>query len=181
MLNHILQFTVVLVVMTGLTVLMGKFLTKVFTGTRHTWAERATYRVLGVRPDDTMRWARYAMALLLSNAAMLLLGYALLRLQTAMPLNPLGLAAQSPDLAFNTAVTFMTNTNWQAYSGAGAARLPGSGLPRLGPCRRDDRRRDASAFAARDQHVARHDQPFAGTESRGANGRGFRGIVLAHP
>ncbi len=117
MLNHILQFTVVLAVMTGLAVLMGKFLTSVFTGTRHTWAERATYRLLGVRPDDTMRWARYAMALLLSNAAMLLLGYALLRLQTAMPLNPLGLAAQSPDLAFNTAASFLTNTNWQAYSG----------------------------------------------------------------
>ena len=56
-------------------------------------------------------------ALLLSNAAMMLLAYLLLRLQGWLPLNGLGNAAQSPDLAFNTAASFITNTNWQAYGG----------------------------------------------------------------
>ena len=117
MLNPLLQFAAVLVCMTGLAVLMGKFLATVFTGTRHAMPERLTYRLLGINPDEGMGWGRYGMALLLSNGAMLLLGYLLLRLQKLMPLNPLGLAAQTPDLAFNTAASFITNTNWQAYSG----------------------------------------------------------------
>lgn len=103
--------------MTGLAVLMGKWLTLVFTGRNHALAERATYRLLGVDTAETMGWARYGSALLLSNAAMMLLGYIVLRLQGFMPLNPLGLSAQTPDLAFNTAASFITNTNWQAYSG----------------------------------------------------------------
>ena len=64
-----------------------------------------------------MGWQRYGLALLLSNGAMLLLGYALLRAQGWLPLNALGNVAQTPDLAFNTAASFVTNTNWQAYSG----------------------------------------------------------------
>lgn len=73
--------------------------------------------MLGVDPDEKMSWKRYGLALLLSNAAMLLLGYALLRLQGLLPGDTLARAAQPPDLAFNTAVSFTTNTNWQAYSG----------------------------------------------------------------
>ena len=115
--NHLLQFAVVLACMTGLAVLMGRYLAAVFTGTRHALPERATYRLLGINPDQGMSWGRYGMALVLSNAAMMLLGYLFLRLQKFMPLNPLGLEAQTPDLAFNTAVSFITNTNWQAYSG----------------------------------------------------------------
>lgn len=114
---NLMQFAVLLACMTGLTVVMGMWLAKTFTGTRHVLAERLTYRLLGIDPTEDMSWARYGMALLLSNGAMMLLGYMLLRLQGAFPLNPLGLAAQTPDLAFNTAASFITNTNWQSYSG----------------------------------------------------------------
>ncbi|NVZ61168.1 potassium-transporting ATPase subunit KdpA [Pseudomonas gingeri] len=117
MLTVLLEYALILGLMTGLAVLMGRWLTRVFCGTGHGWPERATYRLLGVDPGETMGWARYGSALLLSNGAMMLLGYLLLRLQGTMPINPLGLAAQSPDLAFNTAASFITNTNWQAYSG----------------------------------------------------------------
>ena len=117
MLSTMLEFAVILGLMTGLAILMGKWLTRVFTGRNHALAERATYRLLGIDPAETMGWARYGSALLLSNAAMMLLGYIVLRLQGFMPLNPLELSAQTPDLAFNTAASFITNTNWQAYSG----------------------------------------------------------------
>src|SRR5471032_2131214 len=110
MLSTLLEFALVLGLMTGLAVLMGKWLTRVFTGTGHALPERFTYRLLGINPLETMGWARY-------GSAMLLLGYIVLRLQALMPINPLGLAAQTPDLAFNTAASFITNTNWQAYSG----------------------------------------------------------------
>jgi K+-transporting ATPase ATPase A chain len=117
MLSNTLEFALVLVVMTGLAVLMGKWLTRVFVGASHALPERLTYRLLGIDPGRGMSWGRYGAALLLSNAAMMLLGYLLLRVQGLMPLNPLALAGQSPDLAFNTAASFITNTNWQSYSG----------------------------------------------------------------
>ena len=79
--------------------------------------ERALYRIAGVRTDEEMTWRRYAAALLLFNLLGLLAVYALQRLQSALPLNPQQLADVAPDLAFNTAVSFATNTNWQAYSG----------------------------------------------------------------
>ena len=97
MLSTLLEFTLVLGVMTGLAVLMGKWLTRVFTGTHHALPELYTYRLLGIDPQETMGWARFGSALLLSNAAMMLLGYLVLRLQAVTPINPLGLAAQSPD------------------------------------------------------------------------------------
>ncbi len=117
MLISVAAFAAALCVMTGLAVVMGKWLTRVFTDTRHALPERYTYRLLGIDPDAPMGWARYGMALLLSNAAMMALGYLVLRLQSVLPLNPLGLAPQPPDLAFNTTASFITNTNWQAYSG----------------------------------------------------------------
>ena len=108
MLSTLLEFSLVLGLMTALAVLMGKWLTRVFTGNRHALPERFTYRLLGINPLETMSWGRYGSALLLSNAAMMLLGYSILRLQAVTPINPLGLAAQTPDLAFNTAVSFIT-------------------------------------------------------------------------
>jgi potassium-transporting ATPase potassium-binding subunit len=117
MLSNLLEFAVVLGLMTGLAVLMGKWLARVFTSTSHALPERFTYRLLGIDPAQGMGWARYGSALLLSNAAMMLLGYLLLRVQGVMPLNPLALAGQTSDLAFNTAASFITNTNWQSYSG----------------------------------------------------------------
>lgn len=79
--------------------------------------ERLIYRASGVRAEDEMDWRTYAIAVLVFNALGLLVVYALQRLQGALPLNPQGLRAVSPDLAFNTAVSFATNTNWQSYSG----------------------------------------------------------------
>jgi K+-transporting ATPase ATPase A chain len=118
-----LEFILVLAVMTGLAWPMGRWLARCFDGgTDDThWApERLSYRALGVDPSERMGWARYGLALLLSNAAMMALAYLLLRLQGWLPLNGLGNAAQAPDLAFNTAASFITNTNWQAYGGEGS-------------------------------------------------------------
>ena len=113
----IIEFVLVLLLMSGLAVLMGRWLARAFDGESHWAVERMTYRVIGINPAERMGWARYGLALLLSNAAMMVLGYALLRVQGFLPLNELGNAAQAPDLAFNTAASFITNTNWQAYAG----------------------------------------------------------------
>ncbi|WP_454721668.1 potassium-transporting ATPase subunit KdpA [Delftia acidovorans] len=112
-----MEYALVLLVMTALAVPMGHWLARCFTSEHHAWIERLSFRALGVNPAERMGWQRYGLALLLSNGAMLLLGYALLRAQGWLPLNALGNAAQTPDLAFNTAASFVTNTNWQAYSG----------------------------------------------------------------
>ncbi len=77
--------------------------------------ERLIYRLGGIDPGAEMGWKRYAIALLLFNALGVLLLYALQRLQYWLPLNPQHFAAPSPDSAFNTAVSFVTNTNWQSY------------------------------------------------------------------
>jgi K+-transporting ATPase ATPase A chain len=79
--------------------------------------ERTVYRLCAVRPEDEMGWARYATALLLFNTLGALLVYALQRLQLKLPLNPQHFDAVAADLSFNTAISFVTNTNWQAYSG----------------------------------------------------------------
>jgi K+-transporting ATPase ATPase A chain len=79
--------------------------------------ERLIYRACAVRVEDEMDWRRYALALLIFNALGVLAVYALQRLQVSLPLNPQGLANVSADSSFNTALSFATNTNWQAYVG----------------------------------------------------------------
>jgi len=79
--------------------------------------EHAMYRLCGIRSTDEMDWKTYSIAMLLFNAAGLLFLYGLQRLQTLLPLNPAGFGPVPPDLAFNTAASFATNTNWQAYGG----------------------------------------------------------------
>lgn len=79
--------------------------------------EKAIYRASGIHEDDEMHWTRYARALLLFSAVGLLFTYLLQRIQAHLPLNPQGFPNVPPALAFNTAVSFTTNTNWQAYSG----------------------------------------------------------------
>jgi K+-transporting ATPase ATPase A chain len=99
---------------------LGKWLSKVGTGDLPNWAlrvERPLYRLAGVRVDEGMKWPRYALALLLFNLAGVLMVYALQRWQAALPLNPQGLGAIAPDSALNTAIAFVTNTNWQGYVG----------------------------------------------------------------
>lgn len=79
--------------------------------------ERITYRLMGVRSDAEQDWKGYTLAMLLFSLAGCLFTYALLRLQHLLPLNPQGLGPLTPHLAFNTAVSFTTNTNWQSYAG----------------------------------------------------------------
>jgi K+-transporting ATPase ATPase A chain len=79
--------------------------------------EKGIYRVCGINPAGEMTWQKYAMAVLAFSAAGFVLLYILMRLQGILPLNPQHLPAVGPDLSFNTAVSFVTNTNWQAYGG----------------------------------------------------------------
>ena len=102
---------------------LGLFMAKVLDGER-TWLspaidplERLCYRVSRVDPAEEMSWQRYAAAMLFFNMAGLFVVYGLQRLQHLLPFNPQHLGAVTPDSAFNTAVSFATNTNWQGYGG----------------------------------------------------------------
>jgi K+-transporting ATPase ATPase A chain len=79
--------------------------------------ERLLFRLSGVDPDLEQDWKGYTIALLLFSAMGVTVTYAILRLQAVLPLNPNGMGAVGPDLAWNTAVSFVTNTNWQSYGG----------------------------------------------------------------
>ena len=79
--------------------------------------ESPIYRLCGIRPDEEMGWLKYAFAILLFNVLGVLAVYALQRLQAELPLNPQAFPNVSPDSAFNTAISFATNTNWQGYGG----------------------------------------------------------------
>lgn len=81
------------------------------------WCERFIYRIAGIDPTQEMSWKHYAGAALAFNAIGFLAVYSILRLQVSLPLNPQDLPAATPDLAFNTAASFATNTNWQSYGG----------------------------------------------------------------
>jgi len=102
---------------------LGAYLARVFHGPATPLdrvlgpVERALYRACGVRPEESMDWKRYAIAMLAVNALGLVAVYALQRLQDWLPLNPQGLGAVAPDSAFNTAASFASNTNWQGYGG----------------------------------------------------------------
>lgn len=79
--------------------------------------ERGFYRLAGIDPAREQTWRQYALAMLMFQVATGLATYALLRLQGALPMNPRALPGLSPDLAMNTSISFVTNTNWQAYAG----------------------------------------------------------------
>jgi potassium-transporting ATPase potassium-binding subunit len=79
--------------------------------------ETPLYRLCGIKPDEEMGWLKYAFAILLFSVLGVLAVYALQRLQLWLPLNPQAMANVSPDSAFNTAISFVSNTNWQGYSG----------------------------------------------------------------
>ncbi len=79
--------------------------------------ERGFYKLAGIDPNAEQGWRRYALHMLLFNVALMAFTYAVLRLQGVLPGNPQGLAGLSPHLAFNTAISFTTNTNWQSYGG----------------------------------------------------------------
>ncbi len=79
--------------------------------------EKLLYRLFGIKPEDEMDWKAYAISLLVFSISGFLVVYLLQRIQGFLPLNPQKFGAVSPDLSFNTAISFITNTNWQAYGG----------------------------------------------------------------
>jgi potassium-transporting ATPase potassium-binding subunit len=122
-LNGWIQIAIYFVVLTALVVPLGRYMAQVFEGK---WTfltpifgplERGLYRVAGVDETREQHWITYTVAMLLFNAAGFACVYALMRLQGLLPLNPAGMSAVAPDLTFNTAVSFVTNTNWQNYGG----------------------------------------------------------------
>jgi potassium-transporting ATPase potassium-binding subunit len=119
----LLQVVLYVVVLVLITRPIGQHMARVFTGERTFLdplmgpAERAIYRVTAVDPAAEQSWVGYSFALLVFSAAGAVVTYAIERLQNVLPFNPQGFDAVAPDLAFNTAVSFTTNTNWQFYSG----------------------------------------------------------------
>jgi K+-transporting ATPase ATPase A chain len=121
--NGWLQILFYLVALAAVTPLVGGYMARVFARQR-TWLdpvlrpiERLIYRTTGVDEQREMRWTEYSIALLMFSVVSMLVLYAMQRLQPLLPWNPQGFGAVPPDLAFNTAASFTTNTNWQAYSG----------------------------------------------------------------
>ncbi|MGH8828352.1 MAG: potassium-transporting ATPase subunit KdpA [Jiangellaceae bacterium] len=112
----LLQILVLLVALALVHRPLGDYMARVFTSTKHLAVERAFYRSVRVDPDADQRWSTYLLSLLGFSAASVLFLYGLLRLQHVLPLS-LGMAGMDSDLAWNTAVSFTTNTNWQSYSG----------------------------------------------------------------
>lgn len=121
--NSVLQLAVYVALFLVLARPLGVYMANVYQG-RRTFlqpvlgpVERLIYRAVGARPDAEMNWRTYAVAMLLFNLLGLLAVYALQRVQHLLPLNPQQLGSISPDSAWNTAVSFATNTNWQGYGG----------------------------------------------------------------
>ena len=99
---------------------LGFWIARISTGHLPRWmlrSESLLYRLAGTSADQSMKWSHYALALLAFNALGVLVVYAIQRLQDVLPLNPAGMAAVSPDSSFNTALSFVANTNWQGYVG----------------------------------------------------------------
>src|SRR5436190_6553090 len=119
-----LQFVLFVVALVLITKPMGLYLIRVLDANGRTWLdpvlkplERITYRIMGVDASREHDWKQYTFAMLLFSLVSCLFTYGILRLQHLLPLNPQGFGPMSPDLAFNTAVSFTTNTNWQNYGG----------------------------------------------------------------
>ena len=120
---QILKIALYFLAILAVTKPMGLFMRRVFSGEKTFLdpvlrpVERIVYRLGGVDAAKEQHWMQYTIAMLMFNAVGLLFTYAILRLQNFLPLNPDKLGAVAPDLAWNTAVSFTTNTNWQAYAG----------------------------------------------------------------
>lgn len=118
-----LEFIVTIAIFIALVIPVGNYLYHISTGQK-TFADPVMdridgviYKISGVRPDKGMNWWQYAIALLTTNAVMVLIGYLILRIQSISILNPNGIASMEETLSFNTIISFMTNTNLQHYSG----------------------------------------------------------------
>ncbi|MGA2909631.1 MAG: potassium-transporting ATPase subunit KdpA, partial [Terracidiphilus sp.] len=120
--NGWLQFAIYSVILLLTVRPVGIYMTRVLEGER-TWLdpvfrpfERLIYKLCGVKADNEMNWREYAFAMLGFSAVGLVLTYAIERLQYYLPWNPQHLTGVGSDLAFNTAASFTTNTNWQFYT-----------------------------------------------------------------
>ena len=112
-------FVPVIIVMAALAILyipLGNYMGRVFTTDKHLGVERGFYRTIGVRPEANQHWTKYTASVLSFSAVSVIFVYLLQRVQQWLPLNH-GKGPVSPDQAWNTAVSFTTNTNWQSYSG----------------------------------------------------------------
>ncbi|MFM0051729.1 potassium-transporting ATPase subunit KdpA [Caballeronia grimmiae] len=121
--NAIVQMSVFIVALIGLAIPLGRYMASVLDGSSVVVrklgrpVESLLYRLAGVDPGVEMSWKHYALAVMLFNVLGALVLYGILRLQGMLPANPQGMAGMTPDAAFNTAVSFVTNTNWQDYGG----------------------------------------------------------------
>ena len=121
--NAWIQMGVFLLVLVALVKPLGAYMARVYEGQPCGldkplgFLERLTYRLAGIKPAQPMNWKTYAIAVLLFNLLGGLVVYGLQRLQGSLPLNPEHLGAVSPDLAWNTAISFISNTDWQSYNG----------------------------------------------------------------
>lgn len=119
----IIQIILFFALLIGLTPLLGNFMSNVFSGKKHImlpvfgWLERLTYKVTGINPEEETNWKTYTFALLIFNLMGFLFVFIIQLIQAHLPWNPAHLPNVSWDSSFNTAVSFMTNTNWQSYSG----------------------------------------------------------------
>jgi K+-transporting ATPase ATPase A chain len=99
---------------------LGLWIARISSGRLPRWmhaVEAPLYRLAGTAPEQSMKWTQYSLALLAFSLLGVVVVYGLQRLQDLLPLNPMGMAAVSADSAFNTAISFVSNTNWQGYSG----------------------------------------------------------------
>ena len=121
--NGWLQLALYMAVLFACVVPLGAFMAKVFQGEKHIlspvfgWLEKGIYAVSGVKADKDMTWQEYAMATLVFSLGGFVVLYLILIFQNLLPLNPQKMPGLSPDLSFDTAASFITNTNWQSYTG----------------------------------------------------------------
>jgi potassium-transporting ATPase potassium-binding subunit len=121
--TDIVQVILFFGLLTGLTPILGNYMARVFMGKGHImlpvfgWLERLTFRIIRVDPHEEMNWKTYTCSMLLFNLAGLIVVFLLQILQAHLPLNPAHLPNVSWHSAINTSVSFVTNTNWQAYAG----------------------------------------------------------------
>ncbi len=121
--NSVIQLVAFFLIVTVISMPLGLYMARVFSHERTfldpvlSPIERLIYKICGMNPGVEMGWAGYAVSMLAFSLVSMIFLYALQRLQYYLPLNPQGLAGVPPGLAFNTAASFTTNTNWQAYSG----------------------------------------------------------------
>ena len=121
--NEVIQVIIFLVALVALSPLLGKFMAKVFMGENHFmkpvfgWLEKIVYKTIGIKSEEEMNWKTYLFGVLLFNLFGMVLLFLIQILQAYLPLNTEKLPNVSWHLAFNTAASFVTNTNWQSYSG----------------------------------------------------------------